>query len=77
MLKLYRDPAGEMIFRDTHPSKSTYKTQTKEHHNMALGMSELTDTEKVALLTSRVTSLEEKIRDKDRKIAELESIVKS
>ena len=44
---------------------------------MAVGMSELTDIEKVALLTSRVTSLEEKIRDRDRKIAELESIVKS
>ena len=76
-MNLYRDPSGEKIFRETNPSKQTFKTQSEEYHNMAVGLTGLTDTEKVSLLTSRVTSLEQKVKNKDRRITELESILKS
>ena len=78
IINLYRDPAGENIFNETSPNnKRTYCTQSEEYHNIAVGLTGLTDTEKVSLLTSRVTNLEQKVKDKDRRIAELESIVNS
>ena len=77
MVSLYRDPTGEKIFDEINPTKRTERTQSTQHHNIAVGMSGLNDTEKVALLTSRVTRLEEKITDRDRKIAALQSIIKA
>ena len=71
-MNLYRDPTGEKIFSEMNPSKRSDRTQSTEHHNMAVGMSGLNDTEKVVLLTSRVTHLEEKIRERDKKIAYFE-----
>ena len=74
---MYRDPTGEKIFIGTNRSYWSDHTQSEEHHNIAVGVTGLTDTEKVSLLTSRVTSLEQKVKDKDQRITELESIVKS
>ena len=77
VINVYRDPTGDNIFSGTTPSTQTFKTQSKEHHNMAVGISELTETERNSLLTSRVQSLEQKMKDKDRRIVELENIIKS
>lgn len=68
---------GEKIFSATNPTGTVCQTQTKEHHDMAVGMSELTDSEKLCILTSRVKSLEQKLKDKERRIAELENTVYS
>ena len=70
MVSLYQDPTGNKIFSEMNPSKQSEQTQSTDHHNMAVGMSGLTDTEKISLLTSRVTHLEEKIRDRNGKMAE-------
>ena len=77
MVNLYYDPAGEKIFHATDPSRQTEQTMSSEHHSMAVGLSELTDTEKIKLLTSRVRTLEEKMEEKNKHIIELETIIKS
>ena len=73
MIDLYCDPKGENIFSEMTPQGLTDHTQSEEHHNIAVGLTGLTDIEKVSLLTSRVTSLEQKVKDKDTEIAALQS----
>ena len=77
VLNLYRDPTGEKIFSEMNPTRRSDRTQSMDHHSMAVGMSGLTDTEKVALLTSRLTRLEEKLKERDERLTELQSIIKS
>ena len=85
MVSLYRDPEGDSIFSDGDPSNETGRYDTREsHHSQATEMSELTDKEKVVLfrrhmerLQENVSSLQEIVREKNRKIAELKSIIKS
>ena len=84
-LHLYRDPTGDNIFDGIHPTKQTERSQIKESQNdRAVGMSELTDTEKVTLLSSQVVRMQESVSEmkqtvsqKNRRIAELEAIIKS
>ena len=84
-MNLYRDPTGDNIFSGTDPSKRTERSQIKESHNdRAAGMSELTDTEKVTLLTSQVVRLQESVSEmkqtisqKNKRISELEAILES
>ena len=52
MVNLYRDPTGEKVFESANPSKLAQPKTTSEHHSMAMGLSELTDAEKVELLDS-------------------------
>ena len=73
MISLYRDPKGEEIFSGMDPSK---RTDNKDNHNsMAASLSELKDSEKFVILNSQVARLKETLNDKNRRIAELESIV--
>ena len=84
-MNLYRDPTGDKIFSGTDPSKQTDRFQMKESHNdRAAGMSELTDAEKVTLLTSQVVRLQESVSEmkqtisqKNKRISELEAILES
>ena len=75
MIDLYRDPKGEKIFSEMTRQGLTSCTQSEEHHNIAVRLTGLTDTEKVSLLTSRVTSLEQKMKDKDKQIAAFQSAI--
>ena len=73
MISLYWDPKGEEIFSGMDPSK---RTENKDNHNsMAASLSELKDSEKVVILNSQVARLKETLNDKNRRTAELESIV--
>ena len=75
MINLYSDPKGEKIFSEMTPQGLLDHTQSEEHHNIAVGLTGLTDSEKVSLLTSRVTSLEQKLKDKDKQIAAFQSAI--
>ena len=44
---------------------------------MAASMSELKDAEKVTLLNTHLANLKESLKEKNRRIAELETIIKS
>ena len=80
---LYRDPTGERVFDGTDPTKQAESSEMRGsyYNDRAVGMSELTDAERVTLLTSQVARLKEKMEQivsrKDQRIAELESIIKS
>ncbi|CAI8046144.1 Gamma-aminobutyric acid type B receptor subunit 2 [Geodia barretti] len=77
-LNLYRDPTGDKIFSEMHPTRQSQRSQLKDHQNsMAASMAELKDEEKVVLLNSHLANLNETLKDKSRRIAELESILKS
>ena len=84
-MNLYKDPTGDNIFNGIHPSKQEERSQIKESQNeRAAGMSELTDAEKVTLLNSQVGRLQESVSEmkqtvnqKNRRIAELETILKT
>ena len=61
-----------------HPTRQSQRSQLKDHQNsMAASMAELKDEEKVVLLNSHLANLNETLKDKSRRIAELESILKS
>ena len=85
MVTLYRDTEGESVFSDKDPSKDTEESESRDvHHSQATEMSELTDEEKVVLFRRHVTRLQENVsdlqeivREKSRKIAELKSIIKT
>ena len=80
---LYRDPTGERVFDGTDPTKQAESSEMRDsyYNDRAVGMPELTDAERVTLLTSQVARLKEKmeqiVSQKDQRIAELESIIKS
>ena len=74
LISLHRDPTGKEIFSDMDPFKRREKSDIKDNkNNMAIGLAELT--EKVVLLNSQVARLKEILNDKNRRIAELESVV--
>ena len=75
MVNLYRDPTGEKVFESANPSKLAQPKTTKEHHSMAMGLSELTDEEKVELLDSRVKVLEKRVEEKNQRINQLETFM--
>ena len=76
LISLHRDPTGKEIFSDMDPFKRREKSDMKDNkNNMAIGLAELTDSEKVVLLNSQVARLKEILNDKNRRIAELESVV--
>jgi gamma-aminobutyric acid type B receptor len=79
MLSLCRDPQGKGIFSDLDPTtKRSEQSQIRDNYNnMVAGMSELNDSEKVAMLNSQLARLKETLSDKNRRIAELESIISS
>ena len=78
MVSLYRDPTGKEIFSDLDPSRRTEKSEIKDNHNdLAINLSELSDSEKVVLLNSQVARLKEALISNNRRIAELESVTKS
>ena len=77
MVNLYKDPTGERVFESTHPSKLAQPKTTSEHHSMAMGLSELTDAEKVELLDSRVKVLEKRVEEKSQRINQLENFINS
>ena len=57
------------------PSK---RSEIKDNHNdMAVNLADLTDSEKVVLLNSQMARLKETLRDKNERIAGLESIINS
>ena len=61
-----------------NPSKQSQRSQIKDQHNsMAASMSELKDAEKVTLLNTHLANLKESMKEKNRRIAELETIIKS
>ena len=63
-----------MIFSDMDPTRKIERSQVKDfHNNIAASMAELTDAEKVVLLTSHLASLEETLKEKNRRIADLET----
>ena len=70
MYNLYQDPMGEKVFK-TNLSQKTRSDTTDEHHNIAMGLTELTAIEKVDLLDARVKALENVIEEKNQKIYEL------
>jgi gamma-aminobutyric acid type B receptor len=77
-LNLYHDPTGDKIFSEMHPTRQSQRSQLKDQQNsMAASMAELKDAEKVVLLNSHMANLKETLKDKNRRIAELESILKS
>ena len=74
LISLHRDPTGKEIFSDMDPFKRREKSDIKDNkNNMAIGLAELT--EKVVLLNSQVARLKEILNDKNRRIAEPESVV--
>ena len=75
MVNLYRDPTGERVFESANPSKLAQPKTTKEHRSMAMGLSDLTDGEKVELLDSRVKVLEERVEEKNQRINQLETFM--
>ena len=76
---MYRDPTGKEIFDGLDPSKTTeLQSQVREQQSsMVAGMAELEDSEKVVLLSSHVARLTENLDTKNRRISELEAIIKS
>ena len=85
MVSLYLDPEGESVFSDSNPEGETDISDVREiHHSQATEMSELTDKEKLVLfrrhmerLQENVSSLQEIVREKNRKISELKSVIRS
>lgn len=77
MMNLYRDPSGLKIFDGTHPTKHTEQRTTSEHQIVAMGIPDLTDTEKIDLLNVRVKGLEEMVKNKNQRIIELEANYKT
>lgn len=77
MVNLYRDPAGEKIFDSYNPTKEMKHKTTKEQHSIAMGLSELTDAEKINLLDTRVRTLEKRVEEKNVQIKQLETLLKS
>ena len=47
MVNLYQDPTWEKVFESANPLKLEQPMTTKEHHSMAMGLSELTDADKL------------------------------
>ena len=76
MVNLYRDPSGEKIFSHTNPTKQSTHIKGSEYQSTGLGLEELMDAEKIKILNSRVKALEEKIDAKNKRISELEAIIK-
>ena len=76
MINLYHDPAGEKIFDSYNPTKETKHKTTKEQHSIAMGFSELTDSEKINLLDTRVRTLEKRVEEKNMEIKQLKSLLK-
>ena len=76
MVNLYRDPAGDKIFDSYNPAKETKYKTTKEQHSIAMGFSELTDSEKIKLLDTRVRTLEKRVEEKNMEIKQLKSLLK-
>lgn len=76
-MNLYRDPSGVKIFNGTNPSKNMEQKTTSENQIVAMGLSDLTDKEKIDLLNARVKGLEEMVKDKNQRIVELETHYKT
>ena len=75
---MHRDPTGEDIFSHMDPCKRSRMSEIKDNHNdMAVSLADLTDSEKVVLLNSQMATLKETVDDKNKRIAELESIINS
>ena len=69
---------GDKIFSEMHPTRQSQRSQIRDHQSsMAANMAELKDAEKVVLLNSHLVNLKETLKDKNRRIAELEAILKS
>ena len=78
MVNLYRDPVGEKIFNGSNATKqSNHVKSATEYQSTAMDLSELMDAEKIKLLNSRVKALEAKVDEKNKRIAELEAIIKA
>ena len=75
MVNLYQDPTGERVFESTNPLKLAQPMTTSEHRSMAMGLSELTDAEKVDLLDARVKALEKRVDEKSQRINQLENFI--
>ena len=76
MIHLYKDPTGEKVFENFFSSNAK-EYKTSEVNGTIPGISDLPDAEKVPLLQSRLTVLENVIQEKDVKISELKNILNS
>ena len=79
MVNLYRDPVGDKIFNGTGSIATKQSTHIKssEYQSTAMDLSELMDAEKIKLLNSRVKALEAKVDEKNKRINELEAVMKA
>ena len=75
---MHRDPTGKEIFSHMDPFKRSQMSEIKDSHSdMAVSLADLTESEKVVLLNSQMSRLKETLNDKNKRIAELESIINS
>ena len=69
---------GDKIFSEMHPTRESERSQIRDHQSsMAVNIAELQDAEKVVLLNYHLANLKETLKDRNRRIAELEAIFKS
>ena len=78
MVYLYRDPTGDKIFSNgSSATKQSTHIKSSEYQSTAMDLSELMDAEKIKLLNSRVKALETKVDEKNKRITELETVIKA
>ena len=65
-----------LLVTSYNPTKETKYKTTKEQHSIAMGFSELTDSEKIKLLDTRVRTLEKRVEEKNMEIKQLKSLLK-
>ena len=77
MVNLYKDPKGEKVFQKTNPSTMNERASSSStpHSSVAMGLTELTEGERVSLLETRLNVLEKEIQVKNQRISELENYI--
>ena len=73
VVHLHKDPKGKEIFSDLDPSRRSEKAEKRD--SQVINLSDLSDSDKIAALNSRVARLKETLSISNKRIAELEAIV--
>ena len=77
MITLYRDPKGDKVFKNTQPSDITGKSPDSTSPQNVTMVPGVSDGDNYMQLELKVKELEEKIKEKDKKIFALQSCISS
>ena len=72
MINLYQDPDGENVFKHSNPTTKREKNENSLSNSLPANLSELTDGEKVSLLQEKIIEMKKEIKEKTKRIDELE-----